>query len=103
MIEAGALDEVRGFRDAGFDPQTRRPGACSARRSCWRTCAATLDLDAAVAAGVTATRQFAKRQRTWFRNRMAGLDADSTPADGRRSAAIPTALDRMSNSVLFIR
>ena len=35
-----------------------------------------VSLEAAVADSVTATRQFAKRQRTWFRNRMRGLAPD---------------------------
>jgi tRNA dimethylallyltransferase len=38
-----------------------------------------MSLDDARAAAIIATRQYAKRQRTWFRNRMAGW-SDLTPA-----------------------
>ena len=40
-----------------------------------------LDLDKAVEQAVTATRQFAKRQRTWFRNRMSDWQRID-PAEG---------------------
>jgi len=87
MLQAGALDEARGFRDAGFDPQSPA-GRVLGAPQLLACLGGTLDLDAAVAAGVTATRQFAKRQRTWFRNRM----ADWTRIDPAMDplAAIPT-------------
>jgi len=66
MLAAGFLDEVRALRARGVDaaaPGLRAVGyremlACVEGR---------LDVDAALAATVLATRQFAKRQRTWFR------------------------------------
>lgn len=71
MIAEGALDECRAWIAAGRDP-----GLPSARVLGARELAGYLrgdsDLAGAVAAAVTATRQYAKRQRTWFRNRMAG-------------------------------
>jgi tRNA dimethylallyltransferase len=86
MIEAGALDEARGFRDAGFDPQTPA-GRVLGAPQLLACLGGALDLDAAAAAGVTATRQFAKRQRTWFRNRMADWTRIDAGADAL--AAIP--------------
>ena len=69
MLEHGVLDECRTFLEQNLDPSlpaTRVLGAaplCSYLR-------AECSLEAAVSATVTQTRQFAKRQRTWFRNRM---------------------------------
>lgn len=84
MLAAGALDEVRAFLDLGIAPELpaarvigAEPFAAHIRGS--------LSLDSAIAATVTATRQFAKRQRTWLRGRM----ADWTVAD-------PAATDPLS-------
>jgi tRNA dimethylallyltransferase len=70
MLEDGALAEVAAFRAAGgrFDrPSGKALGAAEL--------AACLDghvtLAEARAAAVAATRRYAKRQRTWFRHRMA--------------------------------
>ncbi|MBP7000907.1 tRNA (adenosine(37)-N6)-dimethylallyltransferase MiaA [Amaricoccus sp.] len=70
MIEAGAVDECRRFLAGGHDlaaPSGRAIGAAEL--------AAFLDgrlpLDAAREAMAIATRQYAKRQRSWLRNRMA--------------------------------
>jgi tRNA dimethylallyltransferase len=70
MLEAGALDECRAFLRAGYDlalPSARVLGA----EPLMAHLRGELDLAAATAAAVTAIRQFAKRQRTWLRNRMA--------------------------------
>ena len=70
MIEAGAIDEVDRFAAAGLGrtgPAARVLGA--PQLLAWRR--GETNLDAAISAAITATRQFAKRQRTWFRNRMA--------------------------------
>ena len=70
MVHEGALDEVRAARDWWHPdlPASRAIGA--------RELMAYLDgactLDAALADAKTATRRYAKRQRSWFRNRMAG-------------------------------
>lgn len=70
MIEDGALDEVRRFRAASVDP-----AAPSARAIGVAELSAVLDgrldLDAARRDMIVATRRYAKRQRTWLRNRMA--------------------------------
>ncbi len=69
MIERGALDECRRFLAAGHDPESpagRVLGAPPLRAHL----AGAMSLESAADLAVTATRQFAKRQRTWFRNRM---------------------------------
>ncbi len=75
MIAAGALDEVRG------ELPFWRPNAPSARAIGAPELVAHLrgevPLADAIAAAKAASRQYAKRQRTWFRNRMRdwpGLD-----------------------------
>ncbi len=68
MMAAGALDEVRAQLPhwAPAHPWARAIGApeliCHLRGE--------VTLEAAVAAAKTATQQYAKRQRTWFRSRM---------------------------------
>jgi tRNA dimethylallyltransferase len=68
MIAAGALDEVSANMD-GWDaalPSSRAIGAPELIAHLRGECG----LQDAVAAAKLATRQYAKRQRTWFRNRM---------------------------------
>jgi len=71
MLAAGFLDEVRRLRARGVDA-----GAPALRAVGYREMLACLegrlDEPRALAATVLATRQFAKRQRTWFR-REAGI------------------------------
>jgi tRNA dimethylallyltransferase len=66
MVVAGFLDEVRALRARGLSPETPALRAVGYREmlACVE---GRLDAAAAVAATVRATRQFAKRQRTWFR------------------------------------
>lgn len=68
MMAAGALDEVRAelpyWQPAR--PSSRAIGAAELVAHLRGECT----LDAAVAAARIATRQYAKRQRTWFRSRM---------------------------------
>lgn len=87
MVEQGALDECARFRDAGGDlsaPSGRAIGAAELT--------ACLDgrvtLAAAAEAAIIATRRYAKRQRTWFRNRMAAWPRID-PAAADPLAAIP--------------
>ena len=66
MIAAGALEEVRAL--AGLEdslPAARALGVPHLLRHL----AGELGLEAAIAAAHTETRQYAKRQETWFRNR----------------------------------
>lgn len=70
MVEMGALDECRRFRAAGHDlyaPSGRAIGATELLAHI----DGGMTLDAACAAMSIATRRYAKRQRSWFRNRMA--------------------------------
>ena len=70
MVQQGALDECRRFLAAGHildAPSGRALGAAQLAGHL----EGKLSFEAAVADSITVTRQFAKRQRTWFRNRMA--------------------------------
>jgi tRNA dimethylallyltransferase len=84
MLKAGALAEVAANRDvlARGGPAAQAIGAAAL--------AAHLDgqltLDQAADAAIAATRQYAKRQRTWFRARMAGWRLLATPQAGRARA-----------------
>ena len=68
MLDAGALDEVRANL-ADWDPGRPSSRAIGARELVGYLQGETT-LDQARAAATIATRQFAKRQRTWFRARM---------------------------------
>ena len=70
MIKAGALDEVRSVVNAGWNPELPSSRAIGARAlaACLH---GEITLERAVELAKTQTRQYAKRQRTWFRNRMA--------------------------------
>ncbi len=67
MVANGALDEVRGLMASGIDPRSGAGKALGVT-----DLAAYLrgeqDLDVALNLAQTATRQYAKRQMTWFRN-----------------------------------
>ena len=68
MVETGALEEAAAAQKfwAPPAPWTRAIGAAELIAHLQ----GSLTLDQAIAAGVLATRQYAKRQRTWFRSRM---------------------------------
>jgi tRNA dimethylallyltransferase len=70
MLEEGALDEVRAVMASGWHPGRPSSQALGARELV-AYLRGDMTLDAATEAAVTATRRFAKRQRTWFRGRMA--------------------------------
>jgi tRNA dimethylallyltransferase len=89
MIDQGALDEAKAFAALGLDPALPASRVLGAPDLLAHLRGA-LTRDAAIAAAVTGTRQFAKRQRGWFRGRMAewtwvdplGTDAAAlAPAD----------------------
>lgn len=69
MIANGALEEARRNIAAGWDPAAPSAKAIGAAELV-DYLNGNRSLKDAVAAGKTATRQFAKRQRTWFRSRM---------------------------------
>jgi len=68
MVDQGGLEEARTLE--GLDPSL--PAAkLLGLRPLQALAAGTLTRDEALDAAITATRQFAKRQMTWFRHRMA--------------------------------
>ncbi len=68
MLEAGAMDEALALRD--LDP-TLPAAKIIGRRELIAAHDGRFALEGARNLAVTATRQYAKRQETWFRNRMA--------------------------------
>lgn len=68
MMEQGALDEARAALD-WWDPSLPAAQAIGAPDLVAHL-RGEVDLDTAIAAAQAASRQYAKRQRTWFRNRM---------------------------------
>ncbi len=68
MIAAGALEEVRAARE-WWDPALPAARAIGAAELMAHLRGETT-LDAAITAAKIATRRYAKRQRTWFRNRL---------------------------------
>jgi len=69
MMAAGALDEVRRFESLHLAPDLPI-GKALGRRELALHLAGELDLEAAVAAAQQATRNYAKRQGTWFRHQL---------------------------------
>ncbi len=69
MMAAGALDEVRAFEPLRLAPDLPI-GKALGRRELARHLAGELDLESAVAAAQQATRNYAKRQATWFRHQI---------------------------------
>lgn len=76
MLEGGAMDEVRAMRDR-YDPTLPSCQAIGARQLLDHL-NGSLTLEQAREDSVIATAQYAKRQRTWLRNRMGGW----TPVSG---------------------
>jgi tRNA dimethylallyltransferase len=70
MFAGGAVEEVEALLALGLDPNLPAMKAIGVPEIT-AMLAGELDEDAAIERAVIATRQYAKRQRTWFRNRMA--------------------------------
>lgn len=70
MLDEGAIEEVERLLALGLDPSLPAMKAIGVRELA-DLLAGRLSREEAVEQAVTATRQYAKRQRTWFRNRMA--------------------------------
>lgn len=69
MFSSGAVDEVRAVLAQGLDPMLPAMKAIGVPEiSAWLD--GRLSREAAIGRATTATQQYAKRQRTWFRNRM---------------------------------
>lgn len=71
MVEAGALDEVRALVARGLDPALPAMKAVGVREFACHL-AGEISPEAAVEATRQATRNYAKRQLTWFRNQTPG-------------------------------
>ena len=67
MMSRGAIDEVRALLGRGLDPRLPVMRAIGVREVA-SYLAGGSSLDEAIAAGPLATRQYAKRQYTWFAN-----------------------------------
>ncbi|MDB9857185.1 tRNA (adenosine(37)-N6)-dimethylallyltransferase MiaA [Amylibacter sp.] len=70
MMDHGALDEVRNYITDGWDATLPSAQAIGARELV-AYLNNELDLDTAITNAKAQTRQYAKRQRTWFRSKMA--------------------------------
>jgi tRNA dimethylallyltransferase len=70
MLEQGAIEEVRALLALGLDPSLPILKAIGVREI-GEYLSGVLDRETMIERAVIATRQYAKRQRTWFRNRMA--------------------------------
>lgn len=86
MMAAGALDEVRAFESFRLPPDLPI-GKALGRRELAQHLAGELDLESAVAAAQQATRNYAKRQGTWFRHQ---LNASATIAEQLSESLIAT-------------
>lgn len=69
MIAQGALEECRAALAAGWEPNRPSSQAIGAAQLISHL-QGEMSLDAAMNAAKTATHQYAKRQRTWMKNRM---------------------------------
>jgi tRNA dimethylallyltransferase len=85
MVEGGAIEEVAALLDRGLDPSLPVMRAIGVPELAAYLGGET-SLDEAIAAGQLATRQYAKRQRTWFRNQHLGdlpwLEASAQGPEG---------------------
>jgi tRNA dimethylallyltransferase len=99
LFANGLVEEVHGLLEAGHDPR-RAPLTSHGYGEAARYLAGEWSLEEAVAVTARRTRQYAKRQRTWFRRdgRIAWLAAGDAPADdpalvaeaGRLLEALPS-------------
>jgi tRNA dimethylallyltransferase len=83
MFEAGGLlDEVRRLIDAGYHPELR-PMTGHGYREAARVVAGEWSIEQAIEVTARRTRQYAKRQLTWFRHepRLIWITAGDGPAD----------------------
>lgn len=82
LTDGGLLDEVRRLLDAGYDASLR-PMTGHGYREAARHLAGEWSLEEAIEATARRTRQYAKRQLSWFRRdpRITWLAAGDAPAD----------------------
>jgi len=79
MVRTGVLEEVRALAGMGLPPEAPARKALGARELMDQL-AGRIDLEGAVAAAQQATRRYAKRQMTWFRNQVNGANFISIDA-----------------------
>jgi tRNA dimethylallyltransferase len=92
MIAQGFVDEVARLRGRGdLHPELPSMRAVGYRQL-WHHLDGAYDLDQAVTLGVTATRQYAKRQMTWLRSEPEWIWLD--PAEPNGAGAVLNLLDR---------
>ncbi|NJC06000.1 tRNA dimethylallyltransferase [Sphingomonas kaistensis] len=84
MVEDRALDEVSDLLARGLSPTLPVMRAIGVPEIA-RYLSGETDRATMVAAGQLATRQYAKRQRTWFRGQELGLDREADPDAALRS------------------
>lgn len=82
MLDEGALAEVAALVARGLDPSLPAMKAIGVRPLA-AFLAGRLDRSAAVEAAVTETRQYAKRQETWFRHRFADWPRAGDPVEAQ--------------------
>ena len=97
MLAAGWLDEVRRLDDLPR-PLSREAGQALGYAELWAVLRGEVTSEAAEAMIKTRTRQFAKRQLTWFRGARlgVGVQADADAAEVRRAAAAVFACGRQN-------
>ncbi len=91
MMEQGALAEVEAVLERGWNPLLPSAQAIGARELVAHL-QGDLELDSAISNARTQSRQYAKRQRTWFRNRMQGwqkVSAENGTASIVKSLGLP--------------
>ncbi len=87
MIDAGWLDEVRWLAAQGLadtHPAMRAVGY----RQLLPVVRGETSLEEGIRAGITATRRYAKRQDTWFRGQVQGIQGDAAQLKSRLQEAI---------------
>lgn len=87
MVEEGAIDEARQIRSLGLDPALPAMKAIGVPEF-GAYLDGTMGLSEAVSKVQASTRQYAKRQLTWFRNQLGG-EWVRLPAVGGEAALLP--------------
>lgn len=89
MMEKGALDEVRQITDLGLDPDLPAMKAIGVREL-QAAMAGELSFPEAIERAKIATRQYAKRQATWFRHQLGPEWLRLHPGDRVESTILDT-------------
>jgi tRNA dimethylallyltransferase len=83
MLEAGALDEARALAALGLDPTLPAMKAVGVRQLLDHL-AGVIGLEEAIAAAQQATRNYAKRQLTWFRHQLPQAERLTPSCEGEK-------------------